>query len=98
MLYPTPNYSIASGLTVHYRRKPSYFTHTDTTKSVGVPAIFHRYLSLEASLDYALSKSLAIKNDLAVMVKEMEAMIEDWYSKRSKDEQKIIKSYYRSNR
>jgi len=98
LLYPIPNYAIASGLTVHYRRKPSYFAYTDTTKAVGIPAIFHRYLSLEASKDYAVSKSLATKNDLAVLVKDMETSIEQFYSQRSKDEQKIIRTVTRSSR
>lgn len=98
-LYPTPSYSKAAGLIVHYRRKPSYFSYTDTTnKSVGVPAIFHRYLSLEASLDYAITKQLAIKNDLAVRVKEMEETIDDFYQARSKDESKFIRSVIRSSR
>jgi hypothetical protein len=98
LLYPTPNYNATAGLTVHYRRPPSYFTYTDTTKLVGVPAIFHRYLSLEASLDYAVSKQLTFKNDLATRLKEMEAQIDEWYSKRSKDEQKIIRGVQRSSR
>lgn len=97
-LDPTPNYSKAAGLIVHYRRKPSYFAYTDTTKPVGVPAVFHRYLSLEASLDYAISKQLAIKNDLAVRIKEMENVIDEFYQKRSKDEVRFIKSVNRSSR
>lgn len=97
-LYATPNYNSTGGLTVHYRRKPSYFAYTDTTKAVGVPAVFHRYLSLDASLDYAVSKQLAFKNDLAERLKEMEAQIDDFYSKRSKDEPKFIRRVYRSSR
>jgi hypothetical protein len=98
MLYPVPNYSVASGLIVYFQRKPSYFAHTDTTKAVGIPAIFHRYLSLEASLDYAISKQLTVKNDLAVRVKEMEDSITEWYAKRAKDEQKFIRSVIKSSR
>lgn len=98
MLYPIPDYNSTNGLIVHYRRKPSYFAYTDTTKAVGVPAVFHRYLSLEASLDYAVSKQLTLKNDLAVQVKEMGEMIEDFYSKRNKDESKFIRGVTRSSR
>lgn len=97
-LYPTPNYTKALGLQVHYRRKPSYFTYTDTSKVVGVPAIFHRYISLEASLDYAVSKMLPVKNDLNARVKEMEETIKDWYSKRSRDESLFIRPVIRSSR
>ncbi len=97
-LYPTPNYAKVAGLIVHYRRKPSYFVYTDTTKPVGVPAIFHRYLSLEASLDYAVSKQLSIKNDMAVRLKEMEETIDNFYSMRNKDESKFIRPITRSSR
>lgn len=98
MLYPKPNYAKTSGLTVHYRRKPSYFAYTDTTKAPGVPAIYHRFLSLDASLDYAISKQLTAKNDLAVKVKEMEDRITETHSKRSKDESKHIYGIFRSSR
>jgi hypothetical protein len=98
MLYPKPNYAKTSGLTVYYRRKPSYFTYTDTTKAPGVPAIYHRFLSLDASLDYAISKQLSQKNDLAVKVKEMEDRITETHSKRSKDETKQIIGTFRSSR
>ncbi len=97
-LYPTPNYDKALGLTVHYRRKPSYFAYDDTTKAVGVPAVFHRYLSLDASRDYAVSKQLTQKNDLTEQVREMEAMITEWYSMRSKDEAKYVRGIIRSSR
>jgi hypothetical protein len=97
-LYPIPNYDKPAGLIVYYRRKPSYFAYTDTTKAVGVPAVYHRYLSLEASLDYAISKQMGVKNDLALRVKEMEADIEEWYSRRSKDESKFIRPIRRNTR
>lgn len=98
LLYPIPNYNYTNGLVVYYQRKPSYFAYTDTTKTPGIPAIFHRLLSLEASLDYAISKQLSLKNDLAVQVKEMKDMIEEFYSKRAKDEPKFVYPTYRTSR
>jgi hypothetical protein len=97
-LYPTPNYNKDAGLIVHYQRKPVYFGSDDTTQTPGVPFIFHRYLSLLASLDYAVSKTLAQKNDLAVLVKDMGTAIVDFYSKRAKDEAKFIRPIIRSSR
>lgn len=97
-LYPTPNYTKAAGLIVHYQRKPSYFATSDTTKAPGVPALFHRYLSLEASIDYTVSKQQPVKNDWIVLLKEIENDMMEFYSKRSKDEQKILKSVKRSSR
>lgn len=98
VLYPTPNYGIASGLTVHYKRPASYFAYTDTTKTPGIPSIFHRYISLDASLDYAISKRLTVKDDLAVLHKDMEDMIQEHYQKRSKDEAKFIRAINYSSR
>lgn len=98
VLYPTPNYSATAGLIVHYKRPPSYFAYTDTTKTPGIPSIYHRYVSLDASLDYAISKNMAIKNDLAVLVKNMEDAIMEHYDKRPKDEQKIIRPVYSNSR
>jgi hypothetical protein len=97
-LYPIPNYDYTGGLEVYFQRKASYFAYTDTTKNPGIPSIFHRLLSLEASLDYAISKQMPQKNDLAVQVKEMEDQIVEFYSKRSKDEAKYIYPAFRSSR
>jgi hypothetical protein len=98
VLFPTPNYDATAGLTVHYKRPASYFTYTDTIKTPGIPSIFHRYVSLDASLDYAVSKRLSVKDDLAVLHKDMEDMIQEHYQKRSKDEPKFIRAINYSSR
>jgi len=98
VLYPAPNYNKTLGLTVHYKRPSSYFAHTDTTKVPGIPSVYHRYISMEASLDYAISKRLPIKNDLAVSVKDITDMVQEHYQKRSKDEAKFIGAVTRSSR
>lgn len=90
VLYPTPNYNSTNGLIVHFKRPPSYFAYTDTTKTPGIPSIYHRYVSLDASIDYAVSKSLPVKNDWVTLLKEIEDMIMEHYQKRSKDESKFI--------
>lgn len=97
-LYPIPNYTKTNGLIVHFQRKPSYFTYTDSSKAAGIPAIFHRYLSLSAAQDYAISKSMPVKNDWEIKIKEIEDDIISFYSKRSKDEQKLIRGVFRSSR
>lgn len=98
ILYPTPNYTYGNGLIVHYKRGPSYFTYTDSTKVPGIPSPYHRLISMTASLDYAVSKGLASKNDLAVLVKDMEEMIMEHYQKRSKDEAKFVTPIISSSR
>jgi hypothetical protein len=97
-LYPTPNYDATDGLIVHFQRPPSYFATTDTTKSPGVASIFHRFLSLDASADYAISHSLKNKNDLFSMVESMKKEVMDWYAKRSKDEQLTLRAKQRNPR
>jgi len=97
-LYPTPNYDYTSGLTVHFQRGPSYFVSTDTTKVAGIPSIFHRYLSVTASADYAIQKQLGNKNDLFSLSKELEEDIKKWYQKRSKDEQLTLRAKIRSSK
>lgn len=98
VLYPTPNYDYTGGLIVYFQRKPSYFATTDTTKSPGIPYMYHRFLSLDASVDYALWKQLPIKNDADVKLKEMQDSLIDFYSKRSKDEPKFVRPIHRSSR
>jgi len=97
-LYPTPNYNSTGGLIVHFQRPPSYFATTDTAKSPGVATLFHRYLSLDASTDYAVSHGLKIKNDLFSMVEQMKKDVRDWYSQRSKDEQLMFRAKIRNVR
>jgi hypothetical protein len=97
-LYPTPNYDKTDGLVVHFQRPPSYFATTDTTKSPGIASLFHRFLSLEASFDYAMSHGLKTKNDLFAMVEQMKKEVEEWYAKRSKDEQLYFRSKVRSSK
>lgn len=98
MLFPIPNYNATNGLIVYYQRKPSYFIYSDTTKSAGIPSILHRYLSITASADYAVSKQLTMKNDLVTLSKELENDVVDFYSKRAKDESKFIRAINRSSR
>lgn len=97
-LYPTPNYNKTAGLIVYFQRKPSYFAYTDTTKSPGLNALFHRYLSLDASLDYVMFKQMTVKNDLDGKVKEMEALMTETISRRSRDEGKYFRPVVRSSR
>lgn len=47
-----PNYTKAGGGKLFYKRVPSYFTTSDTTKAPGFNAEHHQLLSLGASLDW----------------------------------------------
>lgn len=98
-LDPIPNYNYTGGLIVYYQRKPSYFAYTDTTKAVGLPSTLHRWVSLEASLDYAISKQLSNKNDIKYQLDDIKNIATDFYSKsRTKDEQLYIRAININNR
>lgn len=56
MLYPPPNYSRTSGMRVIFKRSPSYFAVTDTTKRPGFATIFHQYLSIYAAHQWNFTK------------------------------------------
>lgn len=86
-LYPAPNYTQVNSLKVHYQRQPSYFATTDTTKRPGVPAMFHRLVSLYACEDFCLSKNMTEKlNQIAARRQEIEGDMQDYYNRRDKDD------------
>lgn len=86
ILTPKPDYDQLNSLTVYYRRGPSYFLTTDTTKSPGINPLFHRILSLWGAYDYAFTNQLANKNDLRQEITIMEKQLQDFYMKRDKDD------------
>lgn len=98
-----PNYSSTSGLEVQYQRGAAYFVYTDTTKSPGFAAQFHRLISLHAALDFCSSNEMAgraaiiqakigtppdLMNNQAGSGLEKELV--DFYSQRDADEQPSI--------
>ncbi len=94
-----PNYSAPLGIKVRFKRGTNYFISTNTTQVPGFPALFHDYLSAGASLDYAVDRNMTTQiSTLGTVVLAKEDAILDFFSKRSKDEQKIIRSAYRTTR
>lgn len=92
-LYPAPSYNAAAGLKCYFQRNVTYFTPTDTTKVPGFNPQFHRLLSAKAALDYALANNLSqglphgrVPNALTTMIESMEQNLQEYYSRRSKDE------------
>lgn len=89
-----PSYTVAQGLKVFINREGSYFTTTDTTKMPGYAGLFHEYLALFASYEYAFTNQLDNKNDIYNQMLLMEADIKQHYRDRSRDEVSIITSEY----
>lgn len=86
-----PNYNSTAGLKVYINREGSYYTTADTTKKAGFAGIFHEYLALRPSYQYAYRNSLknivALQNEML----KMEQAIKDYYGFRERDAKKAMK-------
>lgn len=89
-LYPKPNYNSTNGLKFYYSRTPSYFATTDTTKTAGIPDMFHEYLALRPSYFYCVAKGLPQAKALGEEMYAMEADIKKYYGTRQRDERSQI--------
>ncbi len=97
-LDPIPNYNRANGLKVFINRESTYFLTTDTIKKPGIAGLFHEYLALRPSYQYARNKGLentvALQNNVLIMEQDLQ----DYYRARERDVQKIIRPHFRSSR
>jgi hypothetical protein len=89
-LDPIPNYNYTNGLKIYINRTGSYFQTTDTTKKPGFAAIFHEYLALRPSYQFAMRKGLGNMNVLKAEMLEMEADIQNYYKSRERDVEKVL--------
>lgn len=71
---PLADYSSTGGMEVHYQAGPVYFLKTDTTKKPGFCSLFHRLVSMYASMDWLISNSTA-KNPLSHKITRLEGAI-----------------------
>ena len=97
-LDPIPNYNSTGGIKVFINRTGSYFATTDTTKKPGFNGLFHEYLALRPSYQYALRNSLANMNVLKAEMIEMENAIMDSYKARERDVQKTLRGRVNQNK
>lgn len=97
-LDPIPNYNSTSGLKVVFKRGPSYFASTDTTKQPGVPVIFHDYISRYASWLFLTDKNPTKAMPLFPILQREESSIIEFYSERDKDTPSRITTRVRSSR
>lgn len=80
-----PNYNSTGGLKVVFKRGPSYFVSTDTTKSPGVPVIFQNYIYRYAAWLYLVDKNPSKADRLYQTVLRDENAITDFFAHREKD-------------
>lgn len=85
LLDPIPNYNSTAGLKVVFQRGPSYFASTDTTKTPGIPSIFHSYIARHASLQFLIDNGKPSKNDIAGMIVNDERSLQTYFARRGKD-------------
>lgn len=85
-LDPVPDETVSAGLKIFINREASYFTTADTTKKAGFAGLFHEYLALRPSYQYACRNGLSNKNDLKNEMLEMESSMRKHYRSRAKDE------------
>lgn len=106
-LYPPASYAKNAALRVYFKRGPVYYTSTQIwsdgttlngTKKPGFNALYHELISLWASYDYAFANGLPNANQIMDKIMKMEDALQEEYSKRSGDEQKIIRPVMRSSR
>jgi len=86
-----PNYNSTGGLKVWINREASYFTTSDTTKKPGFAGIFHEYIPLRVSYEYAYINGLNNATNLYNEMMRIRKEIEDYYGRRSKDEVSIMR-------
>lgn len=98
ILYPKPDYNYTNGLRIYYSRTPSYFLSTDTTKTPGIPNVFHEYLAIRPAYQYCLRKGLPQTANLKDDVLRIEEAIKSYYNSRQKDEVVKMTPAYRSSR
>lgn len=82
----TPDYGYADGIELEFQRGGNYFTASDTTKEPGFNPQFHQYLSVGASLRYAISNGMENKaNQLRAEKERIRNSIREHYERRSPD-------------
>lgn len=86
-LYPAPNYSQTASLKVYFKRPPSYFLTSDTTKSPGFNSLYHELIPLWVSYNYAIANGKGNANLLMAQIQLKEDALKGDYDLRDKDDQ-----------
>lgn len=95
---PVPTSDVTNGIKIYINREGSYFTTSDTDKKPGVPGLHHQYFVDKPAYNYAIANLLEAKNDLEKAVVDWEGSerlrvtgkIQEYFSKRSKDERPFM--------
>lgn len=86
LLYPKPNYTQAASLKVYFKRPPSLFVVSDTTKVPGFNSLYHDLIPLWAAFNYATANGLSNASLLMNQITQKEDALKEDYALRAKDE------------
>lgn len=91
-LYPKPNYSQAASLKIYFKRGPSFFATSDTTKTPGFNSLYHDLIPLWISYNYAISNGLPTAQSFMLEIQRKEQAMADDYALRGKDEHLTLRA------
>ena len=95
-LFPASSYASTDGAKIWFKREPSYFASTDTTKEASFGSPFQKILWLGPAYDYSLTSK---PNDrLRQEVEAERERLREYYSRRNKFEQPRITGFVRNAR
>lgn len=66
-----PNFSLSEGGKLFYKRVPSYFTTSDTTKQIGLPPQFHEMVAMGVSYDWILVSKSNARSQITIVRDEL---------------------------
>ncbi len=91
-IFPIPSPASSFEYELEFQRGANHFVTTDTDKKPGFNSQFHQYLSIGASLRYALANGMREKSNYLQLEKErIRGLIQEHYARRSPDERPKIK-------
>ena len=90
-MYPIPGVNITSGLKVWFIRIVAPFVSTDTTKEPGFDGLWHEYVALYASHEWARTKGKSNADKLKRDLLQMESDMRDYFSDKQEDRQNVLK-------
>lgn len=85
-LYPKPNYTQSASLKIYFKRGPSYFLTSDTTKTPGFNALYHDLIPLWIAYNFAVANGKANASQIMSEIQLREDSLKEDYALRSKDE------------
>lgn len=93
-----PNFSREDAIEIYINRTAMQFATSDTTKKAGFNPLYHEYLVLKPSYEYARDNGLANAEQLKRDMNEMRMEIETAYGNRGKDINRSFKPLVENNK